>query len=311
MLILRKQKGKNMDFNIELFKSQLQQKKEYVESCLVKILTPEEVFPPLIHKAMRYAVFNGGKRLRPIMVLEGGKIAGYEGEALVNLACALEMIHSYSLVHDDLPAMDDDDLRRGKPTCHIVFGEANAILTGDALLTAAFQLLAETAALPGVDARRLLQVINEIAKAAGSEGMIGGQVMDLNMEYQNGQDSLEKLHLLKTGALFTASLRIGAILGGMDEKGLAALTNYAHHFGLAFQITDDILDVDGDQSLLGKPVGSDEKNLKTTYTTCYGLNGAREMASLEVEACLQSLQDFGSEADFLRNLAIYSLHRTN
>jgi geranylgeranyl diphosphate synthase type II len=300
-----------MDFNIESFKLELQQKKEHIERCLVKVLTPEEVFPPLIHKAMRYAVFNGGKRLRPIMVMEGGKIAGYEGEALVNLACALEMIHSYSLVHDDLPAMDDDDLRRGQPTCHIVFGEANAILAGDGLLTGAFQLLAETAALPGVDGSRLLQVINEIARAAGSEGMIGGQVMDLNIEYQNGQDSLEKLHLLKTGALFTASLRVGAIMGGMNAKGLDALTDYAHHFGLAFQITDDILDVDGDQSLLGKPVGSDEKNLKMTYTSCYGLEEAREMAKREVEACLQSLQDFGSEADFLRSLARYSLYRTN
>ena len=300
-----------MNFNLESFTSELRQKKEFIESCLVQILTPEEVFPPLIHKAMRYAVFNGGKRLRPIMVLEGGKIAGYEGEALVNLACALEMIHSYSLVHDDLPAMDDDDLRRGKPTCHIVFGEANAILAGDGLLTGAFQLLAQTSAWPGVDARRLLQVIDEVAKAAGSEGMIGGQVMDLNIEYQNEQESLEKLHLLKTGALFKASLRIGAILGGMDEKGLAALNDYAHHFGLAFQITDDILDVDGDQLLLGKPVGSDEKNLKMTYTTCYGLTGARDMANREVEACLQSLRDFGSEADFLRSLAIYSLHRTN
>ncbi|NLV21810.1 MAG: polyprenyl synthetase family protein [Syntrophomonadaceae bacterium] len=299
-----------MDFNLELFLSQLQQKKDYVESCLDKILTAQDVFPPLIHQAMRYAVFNGGKRLRPIMVLESGKLAGCEGEALVNLACALEMIHSYSLVHDDLPAMDNDDLRRGKPTCHKVFGEANAILAGDALLTGAFQLLARTSGLPGVNAQRLLQVIDEIAGAAGSEGMIGGQVIDLNVEYQNEEHSLEKLHSLKTGALFTASLRSGAILGGMDANGLTALTDYARHFGLAFQITDDILDVDGDQSLLGKPVGSDEKNLKMTYTTCFGLDGAREMARQEVEGCLQSLNGFGSEADFLRSLAEYLLYRT-
>lgn len=300
-----------MDFDIEMFISQLQQKKEYVESCLDKILTAEDVFPPLIHQAMRYAVFNGGKRLRPIMALEGGKLAGATGTALDNLACALEMIHSYSLVHDDLPAMDDDDLRRGKPTCHKVFGEANAILAGDALLTGAFCLLARTSALPGVNAQKLLQVITEIAEAAGSEGMIGGQVIDLNSEYQNEQNSLEMLHSLKTGALFTTSLRSGAILGGMDADGLTALTDYARHFGLAFQITDDILDVDGDQTLLGKPVGSDEKNLKMTYTTSYGVEASREMARREVEGCLQSLNAFGSEADFLRSLAEYLLFRTN
>lgn len=300
-----------MDFDSNLFASQLQQRKEYVEGCLHKTLIGGEVFPPLIHQAMRYAVFNGGKRLRPILVMESGKIAGFAGEALDNLACALEMIHSYSLVHDDLPAMDDDDLRRGKPTCHIVFGEANAILAGDALLTGAFQLLARTSGLPGVDPVRLLQVIEEIAAAAGSEGMIGGQVMDLNDTYQHEQGSLEKLHQLKTGALFTASLRIGAILGGMNEPGLTALTNYARHFGLAFQITDDILDVKGNQSLLGKPVGSDEKNLKMTYTTCYGLEEAGNMATREVDACLNSLQGFGREADFLRCLALYSLHRTS
>ncbi len=300
-----------MDFDSNLFASQLQQRKEYVEGCLHKTLIGGEVFPPLIHQAMRYAVFNGGKRLRPILVLESGKMAGFAGEALDNLACALEMIHSYSLVHDDLPAMDDDDLRRGQPTCHIVYGEANAILAGDALLTGAFQLLARIAGLPGVESAKLLQVMEEIAAAAGSEGMIGGQVMDLNDIYQQGQESLVKLHQLKTGALFTASLRSGAILGGIGADDLQALTHYARHFGLAFQITDDILDVEGNQSLLGKPVGSDEKNLKMTYTACYGLEVARTMAAHEVEACLQSLQGFGQEADFLRCLALYSLHRSS
>ncbi|HPF21135.1 MAG TPA: polyprenyl synthetase family protein [Syntrophomonas sp.] len=304
-------KTMHMDFDHNLFVSQLQHRKADIEACLSKKLPGEDVFPPLIHKAMHYAVFNGGKRLRPIMVMESGKIAGFVGEALENLACAMEMIHSYSLVHDDLPAMDDDDLRRGKPTCHIVFGEANAILAGDALLTEAFQLLARTAALPGVEPGRLLQVIAEVSAAAGSQGMIGGQVMDLNENYQQGQDSLAQLHQLKTGALFTASLRIGAILGGLDADGLTALTQYAGHFGLAFQITDDILDVEGDPSLLGKPVGSDEKNLKMTYPACCGLEEARNMATREVEACLQSLQGFGREADFLRNLALYSLHRTS
>jgi geranylgeranyl diphosphate synthase type II len=300
-----------MSFDIESFGLKMQQKKQFIESCLDTVLSKDDCFPPLIHQAMRYAVFNGGKRLRPIMVLEGGKIAGVDGEAVEMIACAIEMIHSYSLVHDDLPAMDDDDLRRGKPTCHKVFGEANAILTGDALLTAAFQVIAEVGKLPGVDAVRLLRVIGDIACAAGSEGMIGGQVMDLNSEYLNEEQHLETLHLLKTGALFKASLRAGAILGGLDEADILALTKYANHFGLAFQITDDILDVNGDPSLIGKPVGSDEKNLKVTYTTRFGLNGARKLAQQEVKTCLQSLESFGKEADFLRKLAEFSLYRTN
>src|SRR5665647_2984578 len=172
-----------MSFNMDFFIQELRKRKEYVEKYLDKFLGGEPQYPPLIHQAMHYAVLNGGKRLRPIMVLEGARIAGGKIESVMPTACAMEMIHSYSLVHDDLPAMDDDDLRRGKPTCHKVFGEANAILTGDGLLTAAFQIIAEAGKLPGADAVRLLRVIGDIACAAGSEGMIGGQVMDLNSEY--------------------------------------------------------------------------------------------------------------------------------
>ena len=297
--------------DINLFTLEMNRRKQDIDSCLERIMKKDDTFPPIIHQAMRYAIFNGGKRLRPIMVLEGSRIAGGNPEELLTIACAIEMIHSYSLVHDDLPAMDDDDLRRGKPTCHKVFGEANAILTGDALLTGAFQFMASSVAMPGIDPLKLLQVIADIALAAGSEGMIGGQVLDLDMENKAlDHKNLEQLHCLKTGALFKASLKAGAVLSGMDAKGLEALDQYAYHFGLAFQITDDILDVNGDQFLIGKPVGSDEKNLKTTYTTLFGVEGAQEMAQQCVDACLESLTCFGAEADFLRDLARYTLNRT-
>lgn len=297
--------------NIEHFMQEMNQRKQVIDNYLEKTMLAEDTFPPIIHQAMHYAILNGGKRLRPIMVLEGSRIAGGNPEDLLPVACAMEMIHSYSLVHDDLPAMDDDDLRRGKPTCHIVYGEATAILTGDALLTGAFQMMAGSMAMPGIDPLRLLQTIEEIAQAAGSGGMIGGQVLDLQAEHQNlDHRRLEQLHCLKTGALFKASLKAGAILGGMEAAGLALLEQYAYHFGLAFQITDDILDVTGDQLLIGKPVGSDEKNAKTTYTTLFGIKGAQEMARQCVASCQASLAGFGTEADFLRDLASYTLHRT-
>ncbi len=298
-----------MAFDINRFVQEMDQRKQHIDSSLEGFLNKEDTFPPLIHQAMRYAVFNGGKRLRPIMVLEANRIAGGNPEVVLPIACAIEMIHSYSLVHDDLPAMDDDDLRRGKPTCHRVYGEANAILTGDALLTEAFHLMAGI--LPETNTFKLLQVIKEIAQAAGSEGMIGGQVLDLDSENKAfDHKQLEKLHSLKTGALFKASLRAGAILGGLGADGLASLSQYAHHFGLAFQITDDILDVNGDQLLLGKPVGSDEKNLKVTYTSLFGVNGAQQLAQQCVDTCLENLAGFADEADFLRDLARFTLYRT-
>lgn len=300
-----------MFFNLHEFTRQIQQRKEYIDICLENCLKKEDTYPPVIHQAMRYAVFNGGKRLRPIMVLEGHRLAGGNPEAVSSIACAMEMIHSYSLVHDDLPAMDDDDFRRGQPTCHRVFGEATAILTGDALLTEAFALISGSTDLAAQNPLRLLQVIREIAQAAGSEGMIGGQLIDLDAENKAiNREELEKLHSLKTGALFKVSLRAGAILGGMDDNGLAALSRYAHHFGLAFQITDDILDVDGDQLMLGKPVGSDAKNMKSTYTSLFGLDGARQLARRCVDNCHDSLAAFGTEADFLRDLATFTLYRT-
>lgn len=299
-----------MNFDLPKFMQELEKRKEYIDSCLKQYLTGKDAHPPVIHEAMHYAVFNGGKRLRPIMVLEGARLAGGSGESAVPIACALEMIHSYSLVHDDLPAMDNDELRRGKPTCHIVFGEANAILTGDALLTGAFAVMTEAAELPGVKLTNLVQVIREMADCAGSQGMVGGQVIDLESEGKDiDYETLKTLHSLKTGKLFQVALRSGAIIGDMNQEGLEAVDEYAKNFGLAFQITDDILDISGNQELLGKPTGSDARNGKTTYPGLFGLDKSREMAEACVEACIRSLQNFGSEADFLRQLAYFTLMR--
>ena len=300
-----------MSFNMDFFTQELRQRKQYIDNCLEKYLGDESLNPPILHQAMHYAVLNGGKRLRPIMVLEGARIAGGKVESVVPTACALEMIHSYSLVHDDLPAMDDDDFRRGQPTCHKVFGEANAILTGDALLTGAFEVMADNALIDGIELKDVVRAIREVAHAAGSQGMIGGQVMDLSGEDKTVAYDLSLLHSLKTGELFKASLRAGAILNQLDEADLEALTQFGHHFGIAFQITDDILDVNGDQTLIGKPVGSDEKNVRTTYISLFGVEGAKEKALQSVQACLESLAVFGSEADFLRDLARFTLYRTS
>lgn len=299
-----------MFFDQKSFQQEIMFRRQFIDDCLASYLENVDAFPPLIHESMRYAVFNGGKRLRPMFVIEGANLAGGNRDQVVPTACALEMIHSYSLVHDDLPAMDDDDFRRGKPTCHKVYGEANAILTGDALLTMAFQLVAQNARVPGVDPLKVLQVIDEIARAAGSRGMIGGQVVDL--EYEGKEVAFEELktmHKMKTGELFKCSLRSGALLCGMDERGLKALDLFAEQFGLAFQITDDILDIKGDEKLLGKPVGSDEKNQKNTYPKLFGLEGAEQMARDCVKICINSLEEFGEKGTFLKQLALYLLSR--
>mgnify|MGYP000996430410 CR=1 FL=1 len=298
-----------MGFDKTGFLKQLQTRKEQIDRSLLGFL-PVDVYPPIIHEAMYYAVSNGGKRLRPIMVVEGARLAGIPADSVMLTACAIEMIHCYSLVHDDLPSMDDDDLRRGKPTCHIVYGEAAAVLTGDALLSRAFELMAANASVSGVTPQAAVEMIGEVAVAIGSTGMIGGQVLDLQWEGQQIPFSdLQRLHLLKTGALFRASLRSGAILGEMEAQQLQDLTDYARHFGLAFQITDDILDVCGEEEIIGKPVGSDQKNAKTTYVSLFGLKGALDLARQSVEQCMASLRGFGDEADFLRDLARFTLFR--
>lgn len=299
-----------MIFDFTSWQQEYNHRKEFFETRLKELMLTAQDYTGSIQAGMNYAVLNGGKRLRPLLVMEGARIAGIDPEKVIPTACALEMIHSYSLVHDDLPAMDNDELRRGKPTCHVKFGEANAILIGDALLTEAFALLAQNASIEGVSKDAVLQVIKEVATAAGSQGMVGGQVLDLQYTDQTPTlDDLVQMHSLKTGALFKAALRSGAILGGIDTEGLESLNRYAENFGLAFQITDDILDVNGQETLLGKPVGSDEKNHKCTYVSFWGLEEAKLKAKLYVDSCLDSLSKMGAEADWLRALALFLLER--
>lgn len=289
------------------FKAYLKEKSTLVEDTLQKITAEFSKVSPTLNAAMEYSLMAGGKRLRPIMLMAAADAVGKNGSKFVQTACGLEMIHTYSLIHDDLPAMDDDDYRRGKLTNHKVYGESMAILAGDALLTMAFETIAVQ---PETEADKLLRVIREISSAAGAAGMVGGQAIDLLSEdKQVGIDVLQKMHSAKTGALFRAALRSGAILADADEKQLAALTIYAEKFGLAFQITDDILDVVGDEAQIGKPVGSDEKNHKSTYVTIYSLERAQEMAKQAVDEAIAALDSFGAEADFLRALVTYLIKR--
>ena len=259
-----------------------------------------------ILKAMTYSLFAGGKRVRPVMMMAAADAIAGNGEKFLPVACALEMIHTYSLIHDDLPAMDNDDYRRGKLTNHKVFGEATAILAGDALLTHAFDVMTRQDADPAT----LIAVIREISQAAGIAGMVGGQSIDLQSEGQRvNLKNLRRMHLGKTGALFRASIRSGAILAGANDKQLEDLTQYAENFGLAFQITDDILDITGDEKILGKPVGSDKRNKKSTYVTLMAPEEARILAELTVESAIDALKNFDDEADFLRALVEFLIKR--
>ena len=261
-------------------------------------------------QAMHYSLFVGGKRLRPILCLAAAEaVGGDPGEALP-VACALEMIHTYSLIHDDLPAMDDDDLRRGQPTCHKKFDEATAILAGDGLLTEAFHILA--AAAPRFEGREavLLEITELLAKAAGYRGMVGGQMLDLMAEGRKiSFKELELIHRFKTGALLTAATRAGALVGGGNRVEVTALTGYGERFGLAFQITDDLLDVEGDAAEMGKAPGMDEKRHKATYPALVGLEASRQWARRLVEEAVAELEPFQDRADPLRELAQYLLVR--
>ena len=290
-----------------MWRKYLKEHQTQVESCLQTLVPAREGSLSRIMESMRYSLFAGGKRLRPILLLAAADAVGAEGGRFLQSACALEMIHTYSLIHDDLPAMDDDDYRRGRLTNHKVFGDGMAILAGDGLLTLAFETLLSQ---PGVAPEILAQVAREVAQAAGPSGMVGGQAIDLEAEGRLPSPAVMKLmHRLKTGALFRASLRAGAMLGGGSEEDLNNLTEYAENFGLAFQITDDILDVTGTEAALGKPVGSDEKNQKATYVSVYSLMEAREMAQSAVMDAVASLERFGDRAWVLRSLAEYLLTR--
>jgi len=291
-----------------------------IDDALDRFLPPETEHPAVIHEAMRYCVFAGGKRLRPVLVLAGSDAAGGSVEAALPVACATELIHTYSLIHDDLPAMDNSDTRRGRPTCHLMFGEAIAVLAGDALHALAFRLIAQT--VDAVSADRVVAVLREIATAIGTTGMVGGQVLDLLGEgrpihgrYQVASlpptQAATEIHLRKTAALIRASIRAGALLAGGDGPLLEALTAYGERIGLAFQIVDDLLDVLGEEAKLGKQARSDALHAKVTYPAAYGVERSRQIASRLTEEAIGAVRLLGPAGERLQELAQYLLAREN
>lgn len=283
------------------------ERRQLVENHLAQELNEDSALDPMLCESMKYSLMAGGKRLRPVLLMAAADAVGATGTRYLEPACAIEMIHTYSLIHDDLPAMDDDDYRRGKLTNHKVYGAGMATLAGDALLTLAFEVMLRQHDASPED---ILSVVREMSLAAGPDGMVGGQALDLESEdKQISMSTLRRMHMGKTGALFRAAIRSGAILGGASAVELSALTEYADNFGLAFQITDDILDVTGDEAVIGKPVGSDEKNHKSTYVTLTSLEEAKALAQETVEDAVKALEPFGPEADFLRELVRYLVDR--
>ncbi len=297
----------SMDIN-----NYLKEKKELTESALTDFLPGSKKLTDSLHRAMRYSLEAGGKRIRPVLALAACEAVGGEVKRVLPAACALEFIHTYSLIHDDLPAMDDDDFRRGKPTCHKAFDEATAILAGDGLLTAAFEVMSRRELFPSVDAETLLEVTNDISHGAGACGMVGGQQADIDAEGKEiDLPSLEFIHTHKTGALILASVKAGAKLGGGSEEQVKALTAYGEIIGLAFQVADDILDVEGTTESLGKDAGSDEARGKATYPALLGLKEAKERASDLLDKAIESLQDFDASADPLREIARFIVSRSS
>ncbi len=283
----------------------LEERGRLIDAALDAALPPEAAWPATIHRATRYSLFAGGKRIRPVLVLAAAEAVGGMREEVLPLACAVEMIHTYSLIHDDLPAMDNDDLRRGRPTCHKVFGEAIAILAGDALLTRAFHLLAELpAGASEAVVRRRLAATAILGEACGTLGLVGGQVMDLESEGKKiPAEALERLHRAKTGALLAACVRGGAVLGGATPEALERLTAYASAIGLVFQIVDDILDVTQSADQLGKTAGKDVAAHKATYVSLHGLERARAMAAELLSQAEAAVAPFGARGALLAGLA--------
>jgi len=280
---------------------------QLVDLALERLLPAEDTPPPSIHKAMRYSVFAGGKRVRPILCLESARIFTVQLDAVLPVACALEFIHTYSLIHDDLPALDNDDLRRGKPTSHKMFGEAIAILTGDALLTLAFEVLA---AAP-LDAARRAAILAGVARAAGTrDGMVGGQVADLEAEGKKATpEALEYIHRSKTAALIRASVVSGAIAGGAADSDVERLRRFGEQIGWAFQVVDDILDVEESSAALGKTAGKDQAQNKATYPALYGLQRSHAFANELAAKALAEIEPYGARAENLRALAQFLVLR--
>ncbi|HSU61931.1 MAG TPA: farnesyl diphosphate synthase [Bryobacteraceae bacterium] len=279
-----------------------------IDRALNEWVPNESVEPSSIHRAMRYSLFAGGKRIRPILAMAAARSVSDSPDGVEHAACTLELVHTYSLIHDDLPALDNDDLRRGRPTCHKVFGDAMAVLAGDALLTLAFEVLSR---LRDLSADRKIRLVEELSRSAGTVGgMIGGQVNDIEGERRRPTALLlESIHRAKTGALLCASVRMGAIYAGASEEELAALSEYGEHVGLAFQIIDDVLDVEESSESLGKTAGKDEAQQKITFPAVYGLVRSREMAEEERLAAHIALRLFDDRAERLRQLADFIVYR--
>lgn len=310
----------------------INEKRELIDSYL-KSYFKSPSSPSILHEAIQYSVFAGGKRVRPILALASYEACGGDAKDIISQASALELIHTYSLIHDDLPAMDNDDLRRGKPTSHKVFGEAVAILAGDALLTEAFYMIANINPLSppnpplgkgelkegkgriGFSGKKIhssaaLKVVREVSLAAGLHGMVGGQAQDILSENtEPDRDTLEFIHMHKTAALITASVRMGPLLAGAGKTRLKALTRYGENIGLAFQVIDDILDVEGTTEMLGKTAGSDTNKKKLTYPSFFGVEGARQKAVELITSGINALKMFNSAADPLREIAAYLRER--
>jgi len=283
-----------------------------VDGALDRLLPPETEQPASLHKAMRYSIFAGGKRLRPLLALAAAEAVGTQADAVLDEACSLELIHTYTLIHDDLPAMDNDDLRRGMPTSHKVFGEAVAILAGDALQTLGFSVLARAGSLHRHSPELLLETAGMLAGAAGSCGVIGGQVVDIESEgRQVSRETLAYIHANKTGRLIEAAVMLGAILGGAKPAQRQALSRFGQAIGLAFQITDDILDVTSTLEELGKTPGKDARAGKATYPGLLGMEEARRMQQRYLELSLDALQEFDEKAEPLRHIARNMVQRSN
>ncbi len=289
------------------FKETINTKTELINEALKDYMVIQDKPQKIIYEAMSYSLFAGGKRLRPIIMLLTADMLGGSAEEVMPFACAMEMIHTYSLIHDDLPSMDNDDLRRGKPTNHKIFGEAFAVLAGDALLNKAFEI---TSSHSFKNPKNVLRALNELSSSSGSDGMIGGQIVDIQSENKKiTPEELLYLHTLKTGAIIRASGKIGAILSNASDEQINAIDEYCKNLGIAFQIRDDILDVMGEEEVLGKKIGSDSENEKNTFVTLFGIENAKKSVYEYTNKAISSLDIFGERADMLIELAKYLTDR--
>ncbi len=292
-------------------KQYLSECKLFIDQSIDQFLPGKKTYPESIHESMHYSVYAGGKRLRPSLLIAAAEAVGGNRRDVLPFAVAVEFLHTYTLIHDDLPALDDDSLRRGKPTNHKVFGEAIAILSGDGLLTQAFILMTQTGLMPNIPHKNILRAANELARALGTTGVIGGQVVDLESEGKPiDPETLEYIHIYKTGFFFKGCIRAGAILSQATESQLGALSRFGAHIGLAFQIIDDILDITGNQEELGKDVGSDQDKDKATYPALFGLEASKAKAEKLVEEGISCLESFDDRANPLREIGRFFVERT-